>query len=101
MFPAPTLAPVFCSCLSHYVFSTLDQLQKIGILQPRNQSDIEELLDPESEQVLLDDASDNQIFELLQQMFKAQHMKEINRGDEVDNAGDMDNPTQKETLQAI
>ena len=83
------------------VSSTLDQLQKIGILQPRNQLDIEELLDPESEQVLLDDASDNQIFESLQQMFKAQQMKEINRGDELDNAGDMDKPTQKETLQAI
>jgi len=79
----------------------LDQLQKIGILQPRNQLDIEELLDPESEQVLLDDASDNQMFESLQQMFKAQQMKEINRGDELDNAGDMDKPTQKETLQAI
>jgi hypothetical protein len=36
-------------------------------------------------------------------MFEAQQMKEINGGDKLDydDAGDVDKPTQKETLQAI
>jgi len=83
------------------VSSTLDQLQNIGILQPRNRLNIEELLNLESEQVLLDDASDNEICESVKQMFEAQQMKEINGGDELDNAGDVDKPTWKETLAAI
>jgi len=40
----------------------------------------------------------NEICESVKQMFEAQQMKEINGGEELDNAGDVDKPTWKETL---
>ena len=53
------------------VSNGLDELERMGLIQPRNKMNIAELLNPESEQKLVDDISDKEIFEAVTNSCKA------------------------------
>jgi hypothetical protein len=91
--------------LSHVekgVSSSLDQLEARGVLQRKNRMDLEELLNPISEQELVDRVSEEEIFKSVQDMLEAKQMMEVNGGDDVDEDIQVvqGKPTRKEALTA-
>ena len=78
----------------------LDELERMGLIQPWNRVDIAELLNPESEQKLVDDISDKEIFEAVTNSHKAAQMLEIMGGDDVDEDFNDDKPACKDALAA-
>ena len=106
--PAETSTPVTVPISSllnseSTVTSSLDQLEARGLLQRKNRMDIEELLNPRSEQELIaGNVSEEGIFKSVQDMVEAEQMMEVNGGDDiqVDEETVQVKPTQKEALSA-
>ena len=82
------------------VSDSLDQLEHLGVLQQRNRMDLEELLNPASEQKLVSDISDEEIFQAVQDMHKAEQMMEMNGWDDDDGAVN-EKPTWKDALTVV
>ncbi|GLB34609.1 putative DDE superfamily endonuclease [Lyophyllum shimeji] len=82
------------------VCDSLDQLEQRGVLQSRNRMNIEELLSPVSEQELVGDISEEDIFRAVQDARQAEQMMEINGGDDGDDEGVDEKPTRKDALTA-
>ena len=80
------------------ISDSLNQLEKLGVLQKTNQMDLKELLNPVSEQEPAGEISDEEIFQSVVDMCKAEQMMEIIGGNDVDNEVDDKKPTCKEAL---
>ena len=78
----------------------LDELERMGLIQPWNRMDIAELLNPESEQKLVDDISDKEIFEAVTNSCEAAQVLEIMGSDDVDEDFNNDKPACKDALAA-
>ncbi|KAF8470337.1 hypothetical protein DFH94DRAFT_637831, partial [Russula ochroleuca] len=74
-------------------------LEKRGVLQQRNRMGLNELLNPISEQELVDKVSKEEIFKSVQEMLEAEQMVDVNGGN-VDGDAVEVKPTQKEALTA-
>ena len=103
--PAETTTPVTVPISSNSesaITSSLDQLEARGLLQRKNRMDIEELLNPRSEQEMIaGKGSEEGIFKSVQDMVEAEQMMEVNGGYniEVDEMVQV-KPTRKEALTA-
>ena len=105
--PAETSTPVTVPISSllnseSAITSSLDQLEARGLLQRKNRMDIEELLNPRSEQEMIaGKGSEEGIFKSVQDMVEAEQMMEVNGGYdiEVDEMVQV-KPTRKEALTA-
>ncbi|KAJ6522691.1 hypothetical protein B0H10DRAFT_1864939, partial [Mycena sp. CBHHK59/15] len=75
----------------------LGELQEVGVLQKNNVVDIEDLVHMPKEQIIKD-ATDKEIFEVVQKMRAREQDREQNSGD--DEEGEP-KPTRKEALQAV
>jgi hypothetical protein len=82
------------------ISNSLNQLEELGVLQKRNRMDLEELLNPVSEQQLVDKISEDEIFRSVQDMLEAEQMMEVNGGCDVDDDFVDEKPTRKEALTA-
>lgn len=81
------------------ISDSLNHLEALGVLHKRNRMDLEELLNPVLEQVLVDDISDEEIFRSVVDMREAEQMMEVNGG--YDDEDDVDQkPTRNEALAA-
>ena len=78
----------------------LDSLESKGVLHHSNRMDIEALLNPASE--ILDEATDEEIFQAVVDTRKAQDELEITGGDDVDDDAQIEVlPTRCEVLKAV
>ena len=66
------------------VQNALDELVATGALQPHNRMDIESLLNPVNESDVMDESTDQEIYEAVMSAVKACDNMEINGGDDVD-----------------
>jgi len=82
------------------ISDSLNQLEELGVLQKRNRMDLEELLNPVSEQELVGEISDEEIFRSIVDMHEAEQMMEVNGGCDVDDEVVDKKPTRKEALTA-
>ncbi|KAF8139163.1 hypothetical protein K438DRAFT_1785949 [Mycena galopus ATCC 62051] len=81
--------------------NTLNQLEARGVLQPGNRLDMLALVEIPEEQVQ-EDATDEEIHELVQKMRADRENQEINGGDDgLDDPAPAPKPTRKEALQAV
>jgi hypothetical protein len=88
------------ACAKKDISNLLNQLEELSILQKRNWMDLEELLNPASEQQLVDKISEDEIFQSIQDMLEAEQMMEVNGGCDVDDDVVDEKPTHKEALKA-
>ncbi|KAJ6526098.1 hypothetical protein B0H19DRAFT_1275948 [Mycena capillaripes] len=79
---------------------TLDDLEERGVLQKRNRIDMEGLVNMLEEQVI-EDATDEDIYEVVQQMRSDREDAEINGGDDGPGIPQDARPTRKEALEAV
>ncbi|KAJ6491615.1 hypothetical protein C8R47DRAFT_434838 [Mycena vitilis] len=82
------------------LLQTLDGLNERGVLQRANRLDLESLVDMPEEQVM-EDATDEEIFEAVQQLHSDRENLEQNTGDDGDESALDLKPTRKEALQAV
>ncbi|KAJ7797413.1 hypothetical protein B0H14DRAFT_2339412 [Mycena olivaceomarginata] len=81
------------------LLETLKDLRATGVLQEGNQLSLEDLINIPEEEVL-EDATDEEIFEAVQQMHGNRENQEENNGDD-DGSPTEPRPTRKEALQAL
>lgn len=82
------------------VSDSLSHLERIGVLQPRNRMDLDELLNPANERNMYDEGTEEEIYRAVLERRKAEQQREKNAGD-----GDPDEiaeikPSRKEALAA-
>jgi hypothetical protein len=82
------------------ISDSLNQLEERGVLQKRNRMDLEDLLNPASEEELVGEISDEEIFQSVVDMHEAEQMMEVNGGYDVDDDVVDEKPTRKEALAA-
>ena len=82
--------------------TALNDLERTGSLQQQNIMDIETLLNPPDESVIIDNATDNEIYQAVMDAQWAQDACLISGGDDVNNNDMMAEPlpTRREVLQA-
>lgn len=82
------------------VLSSLDQLEARGVLRRRNRLNLDEMLNPLSEQELVGMVTEKEIFESVQDVLAAEQLMEVNGGDDVDDEKTRVKPMRKEALTA-
>jgi hypothetical protein len=86
------------------VSDSLSQLQRIGVLQPWNQMDLGELLNPVNEHNMYDEGTEEDICRAVLERREAEQDREKNAGDGVDDDPDESpeiKPSRREALAAV
>lgn len=82
--------------------NALDTLVQTGALQAQNRMDIETLLNPEQEKVLVEEISDEELFRTVMEAREMQEMSGITGSDDIDDSSPVKpQPTHVEALRAI
>ncbi|KAK2465497.1 hypothetical protein APHAL10511_002389 [Amanita phalloides] len=79
------------------ISDSLNELETLSVLQSRNRIDLSELLNPMSEQQIVGDVSEEEIYNTVQGTRKAKEMMEINGGDDVVEGDEIDEINKKLT----